>query len=62
MEDGYQCFNSRGNIVMLPLSKDSSGQSNVYWTDIEDCFPGVLRIQDAPPYQVLSTNIDSGLL
>ncbi|KAG0030051.1 hypothetical protein BGZ82_007601 [Podila clonocystis] len=46
MENGYQCFNSRGNIVMLPLSKDSSGQSYVYWTDIEDCFPGVLRIQD----------------
>ncbi|KAF9302418.1 hypothetical protein BGZ74_005388 [Mortierella antarctica] len=46
MEDGYQYFNSMGNIVQLPLSTDSSGQPCVYWTDIESCFRGVLRIQD----------------
>ncbi|KAG0087073.1 hypothetical protein BGZ92_007619 [Podila epicladia] len=45
MEDEYQYFISRGNIVQLPLSTDSSSQPCVYWSDIENCFPGMLRIQ-----------------
>ncbi|KFH73472.1 hypothetical protein MVEG_00688 [Podila verticillata NRRL 6337] len=50
MEDGCQHFNSTGNIIKVPLSTDNLGQPCIYWTDIEDCFPGVLRIQDGSTF------------
>lgn len=58
MEDGYQHFNSRGNIIKMPLSTDSLGQPCIYWTDIEDCFPGVLRVQDGSTFVPVVRSVD----
>ncbi|KAF9131574.1 hypothetical protein BGW39_001623 [Mortierella sp. 14UC] len=48
MEDEYQCFRSRGELVRVRLSSHpSTGPTAryVFWGDLRMCFPGIVRIQ-----------------
>ncbi|KAF9900330.1 hypothetical protein EC991_007473 [Linnemannia zychae] len=48
MEDEYQCFRSRGELVRVRLSSHPSTGPNaryVFWGDLRMCFPGIVRIQ-----------------
>jgi len=58
MENGYQHFTSRGNIVKVPICMDNLGLPCIYWTDIKDCFPGVLRIQDGSTFVPVVRGVD----
>ncbi|KAG0046794.1 hypothetical protein BGZ83_008055, partial [Gryganskiella cystojenkinii] len=48
----YQTFRARGNLVRIPIvpTLANNAQKYVIWSDILDCFPDVLRIQNGDLY------------
>ncbi|KAG0041460.1 hypothetical protein BGZ83_001768 [Gryganskiella cystojenkinii] len=48
----YQTFRERGgSLIRIPITTNqSTGDRYIIWTDIEDCFPNVLRIQQDDIY------------
>ena len=47
----YQTFRARGSLVRIAVVPNTStGENYVIWTDIQDCFPNVLRVQHGNRY------------
>ncbi|KAF9431032.1 hypothetical protein BGZ94_000031 [Podila epigama] len=43
----YQYFKSKGDVVRIEIHHDpKTGDRFVYWRDIQDCFKGLVRLQD----------------
>ncbi|KAF9287679.1 hypothetical protein BGZ74_001032 [Mortierella antarctica] len=47
--DKYQYFMSNEDLVRIEIHQDPKGHF-VYWRDVQDCFKGLIRVQDGPTY------------
>ncbi|KAG0331017.1 hypothetical protein BG000_011288 [Podila horticola] len=47
--DKYQYFMSREDLVRIEIHQDPKGHF-VYWRDVQDCFKGLIRVQDGPTF------------
>ncbi|KAF9211376.1 hypothetical protein BGZ59_008174 [Podila verticillata] len=47
--DKYQYFMSREDLVRIEIHQDPQGHF-VYWRDVQDCFKGLIRVQDGPTF------------
>lgn len=47
--DKYQYFMSREDLVRIEIHQDPRGHF-VYWRDVQDCFKGLIRVQDGPTF------------
>ncbi|KAG0014637.1 hypothetical protein BGZ82_001696 [Podila clonocystis] len=47
--DKYQYFMSNEDLVRIEIHQDPKGHF-VYWRDVQDCFKGLIRVQDGPTF------------
>ncbi|KAG0033880.1 hypothetical protein BGZ81_007055 [Podila clonocystis] len=47
--DKYQYFMSNEDLVRIEIHQDPNGHF-VYWRDVQDCFKGLIRVQDGPTF------------